>query len=195
MLKRISHKKIELKNKKGGANILYEFVCLLPFFVIVVLLLIDILKFYYVYNITSIAAYNASYTFSQTANVDTSTKSSVEIFKTGFVGEREFRSSQVKGWLYQYKKNPDGTINYLYYELNDDKTGLRYGNIGGLTDGANYDNQRMIDREVWGFRYEVKNRLLTTIPVQMIAGNRIPDTIFPIRARNNVFEMQRFDNK
>lgn len=184
-----------LKNRKGGANILLEFIALLPFFFIVILLLVDILKFYYMYNVTEIAAYNAAYRFSLTADIEEAMDAADSSFAMGVLTTDTFKSNDVQAWMYQYSRNNnrfEDTSNISNkYKINKAKTDLE-APINGLT--VNYDNQRMIDREIWGFQFKLKCNLLVTKTAEKFSGGLIQEQSIDVIANNHVFELQRHDN-
>jgi hypothetical protein len=190
-------KRNKLKYKKGGANILLEFIALLPFFFILCLILFDIFKFYYLYNVTSLASYNAAYRFSLSDDIKSSMDSASQSFKLGGITDVEFHSDSVQAWIYQYNKdnktfNTPLSDNDIMGNIDSAKTNLIGGaTIPGLTDG-NYNNDIMRNREVWGFKFKIKNNLLSTIPLSAMSAGLIHQSSVDIIVRNHVFEMQYY---
>lgn len=185
ILKCLDTKRKKMKNKKGGVNILLEFMLLLPFYFIIIMLLFDVLKFYYVYQVSTMAAYSASYNFSMTANVQQAMLEAESSFQlAGYHGDKFRNDDIVKGYIYEYKG-----LSTSFVPINEEKT---VANIPTLTTGT-YDNIHMCNRDIYGFKFEVDNVLLSTIPANRFTGGAIAEQSIKAIAQNHVFEMQRFD--
>lgn len=179
-----------VKNKKGGVNILLEFILLLPFFVILILLAVDVMKFYYLYNVTSLASYTAAYNFSMTLDVESSMDAAENAFTFGGL-RSSFRTDDIKASIYEYDKATKTFSNEV--QINPEKNTL----VGSIPCVNNYEvpkcNELMLNREIFGVKFEFENRLLTTVPANRFSAGWMPEMTVPVVARNHIFEVQRFD--
>ena len=199
IIKNIQTKRRDNKNKKGGLSILLEFILLLPAFVALVLILVDVMKFYYLYNVASYAAYQGAYQFSMSANIESSMKSTQEALELGGIYDNTFHTNDVKVWIYKYdkvkKEMPSRTSGAGCNSINrwcvsQNKKGLTQPSMTGVY--PTYNNNTMLNREIYGVELEFKNKLYSSITLSQFTGINVMTV--PVIANNHIFEMQRFDN-